>query len=504
MNASSSPKLPSTIPPVSLWEKLKYARVLLFPVEILFFLFTFLMSCLSSLSQQYYFQRYARDALSNISDFNVSNLSFCLKQDDIVNITGSNESILDIQIQSNDLNMYCNVITLTLSGVMSLVFGTLSDRLGRKPMLLLNVVGLSIKTVIQVVIIELSLDLRYYMISSFFYGVCGGLGAVIGVSLAAVADSTTSKRWLTIRMGIIEAMIGAASLAATPAMSYWIDNDGCDFRFPAYFLIIVAGVMLTFAICWPESINNESSSSRTKSKGIGKLLNGARIYLIPNYTGISTWWRIWVVTIILSMACLSAIYEVISYFLHNKPLQWSYSMISIYATVISSAGLMGQFVLLPVLVGVGLPSPVITIIGALCGVISSVLIATVKSTWEMFFAGILQATQHIAFPPMRAVLSSLVTSDNYGSVLSVTASIQMLAAVGFTVLFNEVYRPQVVVNGQAFSPSIMFWITAGAWGMIIPLSMLLFFKKKDEKSYQQLNEQTNLTPDNPNINYGSK
>jgi hypothetical protein len=165
---------------------------------------------------------------------------------------------------------------------------------------------------------------------------------------------------------------------------------------------------------------------------------------------------------------------------------------------------MGQFVLLPVLVGVGLPGPVITIIGALCGVISSVLIATVKSTWEMFFAGILQATQHIAFPPMRAVLSSLVTSDNYGSVLSVTASIQMLAAVGFTVLFNEVYRPQVVVNGQAFSPSIMFWITAGAWGMIIPLSMLLFFKKKDEKSYQQLNEQTNLTPDNPNINYGSK
>jgi PCFT/HCP family folate transporter-like MFS transporter 1/3 len=491
---------PAATPPTSPWQYISRVRALLFPIEILFLLFLFLVMCFQQISQQYFFQRYARDALANISDFdNVSNV--CLKQDDIVNITGSNESFLDIQIKTNNLNMYCEVITLGLSGIMSLFLGTISDRVGRKPILLLDVTGILICIIIQVVIIELELDLRYFLISNVFYGCCGGLGAILGVSFAAVADATKSKRLLAIRMGILESMIGVAKLAAYPTINYWINNNDCEFRYPAYFMIGIGVILAIYALCWPESINkNEQTSSQSVFKGCQKFFNGAKIYLIPSYTGIFTWCKIWIVTAILSLACLSAIgiVEITNYFLHNKPLQWSYDLIGIYGIVNSIAGLIGLSLLLPVLVLIGFPNPLIAIIGAVFGIVANVLTATVKSTWEMFIAGAFQGVRQITFPPMKSTLSGLVQSEDYGSVLSVTASIQMLASVCSTIAFNELYRPQIKIKGTSLDPSIVFWITAGVWGAIIPLSMLLFFKKKKPISIQLADEKTLLASNNSN------
>jgi PCFT/HCP family folate transporter-like MFS transporter 1/3 len=491
---------PAATPPTSPWQYISRVRALLFPIEILFLLFLFLVMCFQQISQQYFFQRYARDALANISDFgNVSNV--CFKQDDIVNITGSNESFLDIQIKANDLNMYFEVTALTISGITSLFLGALSDRVGRKPILLLNIAGMLVAIALLVIIVELNLNLHFLLISSFVYGCCGGLGAIIGVSFAAVADSVKSKKWLTIRMGIIESMMGVAKLTAYPAINYWINNNDCEFRYPAYFMIGIGVILAIYALCWPESINkNEQTSSQSVFKGCQKFFNGAKIYLIPSYTGIFTWCKIWIVTAILSLACLSAIgiVEITNYFLHNKPLQWSYDLIGIYGIVNSIAGLIGLSLLLPVLVLIGFPNPLIAIIGAVFGIVANVLTATVKSTWEMFIAGAFQGVRQITFPPMKSTLSGLVQSEDYGSVLSVTASIQMLASVCSTIAFNELYRPQIKIKGTSLDPSIVFWITAGVWGAIIPLSMLLFFKKKKPISIQLADEKTLLASNNSN------
>lgn len=45
----------------------------------------------------------------------------------------------------------------------------------------------------------------------------------------------------------------------------------------------------------------------------------------------------------------------------------------------------------------------------------------------------------------------------------------MLASIGSSVLFNEVYHPQAVVNGHSVSAAVAFWITAGFWAGAIPL-----------------------------------
>lgn len=86
---------------------------------------------------------------------------------------------------------------------------------------------------------------------------------------------------------------------------------------------------------------------------------------------------------------------------------------------------------------------------------------------------------------MRAILAGLIDPKDYGelfrsshylssfycigSVLTITASIQLLASIGSTVLFNEVYHPQAEVNGHHINAGIVFWITAGFWAVAIPL-----------------------------------
>ena len=56
-----------------------------------------------------------------------------------------------------------------------------------------------------------------------------------------------------------------------------------------------------------------------------------------------------------------------------------------------------------------------------------------------------------------------------GTIFSITASLQMIAAIGSTVLFNEVYHPQAVINGYTVNSGVVFYITAGIWALAIPL-----------------------------------
>ena len=58
-----------------------------------------------------------------------------------------------------------------------------------------------------------------------------------------------------------------------------------------------------------------------------------------------------------------------------------------------------------------------------------------------------------------------------GAILTITASIQMFASVGSTILFNKVYHPEAEVNGHHYNAGIVFWITAGLWAAVVPLVM---------------------------------
>ena len=379
-------KQPSSLSKVSTtWyrQQLKFIKV--FPMEIFFIIFMFIIITFTQLYQQYFFQRITRDALSKLSNYTTPSHSVCLKQDYIVNYTG-NASFQNLQANINSLSMYGDIICSCTSSLMALILGPLSDRIGRKPVICYNITGVLLAGVMQVLIIELNLDVHYYLLAIFIYSLGGGYTTMGGIAFAAVSD-ITPKKWLTVRMGAIEAGIGIGKALSFIVTYVWLQYNGCQFGPPSWLMLGAVIVLLVFFSYLPESLpNNQENSPYGQKNTIKQIANGAKIYFWPKYVGFSCWWKVWVATIIICSECLCDLgtSSITPYFLHNKPLQWSYDYIGIYGVVISSTSVGSLLIILPKMVAIGLSNATIALISAGVAIATNIAIANIKSTWEMY------------------------------------------------------------------------------------------------------------------------
>ena len=362
----------------------KHLKLFIFPVEIVSFLFLFGMYFEMQLYQQYYFQRIFRTIIKD----NVTNMSIddiCLNQSLIENITSS-ESFVKGQKMVNDFSMITVIIFLLPSIVVSLFAGPLSDRYGRKPLFASVFIGQLIAAVCIVLIVYLELNMLYFFIGAFAMGISGGFGVMMGATFSYISD-VTPKKWLTIRMGIVEASIFVSTATSSAAAYKWIQLTNCTFK-PQVWVVVAAVVLgLIYTIIIPESLSKESrvkNMSKSK-KGLKSLAIGVKIFFWKSYLGINVW-KLWIVLIVMVLIMINqnGITEIIAYILHNKPLEWDYELIGTYIALSSVSHLVALIFLLPILVLIKLPDSVITLIGVCVSCGMYVFAALFTKSWEMF------------------------------------------------------------------------------------------------------------------------
>ena len=333
--------------------------------------------------QQYIFQTLAREALSNTPNYTAPNESVCLDQDLIVSATGSNDSIIQIQQKTNSLAMYLEIVRLGLSAVMALIFGSLSDIVGRKPVQAICLFGLALCCGVQVAVIELQLNMYILIAAAGINGCFGGLASILGVSFAAVSD-VTSKKWRTLRMGTTESAIGFGKMSSYLMVYYWINYNGCDFKYPAYSLLGIASLAFIYLMCLPESL---PPKEKRKDGGFKRIASGAYVFVNPRFPN---WVKVWVCVALISIQgfCAVGMGQIINYYLHNKPLEWTYDFIGIYGLVTSVSHIVTLIVVLPLLMALPIPEPIlnpfIIVFAALVAIGTNAMMATVKTDWEMF------------------------------------------------------------------------------------------------------------------------
>ena len=81
---------------------------------------------------------------------------------------------------------------------------------------------------------------------------------------------------------------------------------------------------------------------------------------------------------------LVGLLQIQSYLLLHLPLEWSYSLVGIYGMVNSAVHGMTLVLLLPVLTVSHVADPLIGLVGVLFAAATSIAIANVQNTWEMF------------------------------------------------------------------------------------------------------------------------
>ena len=361
----------------------------IFPVEILFLLFMFGYFFFTQLYQQYYFQHLAKELLSNLPNYTAPTTTICFNQDYIVNHTNTS-AFQNLQDKVNNLNMYSAIIYLSLSAIVALILGPLSDLIGRKPVMFYALLGLVFAALVQLLIVHLKASVYFYLIPISVFGAAGGHAALIGLVFAAVTDVTSSKKWLTIRMAAIEAAITLARAVSSVAVNNWINNNGCLFPPPAWlmFSVVIIPFVYLFLMTEPLTENLQRSSRRYYSgrQKLQEIFNGFKSFLNPFYIGFSNWWRLLIVACIIAMEALTIIgnYEIINYFLHNKPLEWSYGRIGVYGAISSISMGFSLVCILPLLIAIKFSNALICFTASLFGVVTYIMMATVKTSWEMY------------------------------------------------------------------------------------------------------------------------
>ena len=353
--------------------------------EIVVFCFVFVFYYYQNYTQQYLFQWYTIKALENSTSQSFSSLSYvCYNQTLMNKLSGSNSTIDEVEEKAAHTNLLITLGKYLPSLLINLVIAPLSDKYGRKPAMIMVMLGEFLAVALSMVATYLVLDIYWFILCGFLLGFSGGVSTLLSVSFAYISD-ITPKKWRTIHLGFLQAVIYIATAASAGVFNVWLQNTNCDFRPPSWLMVAVALAGLLYAIFMPESLpRNKRIQLNQSKKGFTVILQGLKLFFWPR-RGYG-WWRLWflVLCIVIVVFGESGENAITTLFLLHKPLEWNRTLIGVYGIVRAVSHAVILFVFLPLFSYLRFPEAVIVAIGVVITVGTNIFLGFVRHTWEMF------------------------------------------------------------------------------------------------------------------------
>ena len=375
-----------TVPlnPWSLFLAIRDARIL--TVEPVVFLYFFGLDFVFPLYQQYYLKRASEDVLRNTSHFAALGLNHsCIDKAHVNNWTGDNTTY-DTVVESNATLIYVlrSLVSATLVIFTVLVTGPLSDRYGRRLVILLVAVGGVLQGLGSVVIVRFDLDLRYFVIIGFIEGCFGNFATMLMASFAYISDISSGK-WRTVRLGVAESMLFFGALIALKTGQLWFQELGCDFMPPLYLYIACNLAIIAYTLLFlPESLTSEDRRRKNAGKpsGVRALMRGLSIFFcrVPEYPV----WKLWLALVGFFLVVAFALAgQSINVFFFGD-LNWSPRKTGNYQAVSTGSHMLALMVVLPLLVTLKLHDTLIGLIGIAANVSMNLLLGLSSATYQIF------------------------------------------------------------------------------------------------------------------------
>ena len=173
---------------------------------------------------QYVLNRYGREKLREFGE--EGPWDFCITATDLYLRTNfSSDTVKEVEDSASRLSLIIGLANNLPAFIPVLFYGPISDRIGRKPMLLLIATTACIAGALSIAVITLDLDLFYLPIVSFVIEIGGSVPGLITINYAYVVD-ISSKKLLTLRIGILEAMIFIGNAVGIAISGQWLNSTG--------------------------------------------------------------------------------------------------------------------------------------------------------------------------------------------------------------------------------------------------------------------------------------
>ena len=360
-------------------------------VEPVVFLFTLGTYLYFPLYQQYYYLRYGVDQLEE-TNFTLPNSSFCLNSTEIDEY-GGNGTHKIVEKLSDNLLTYGALCNRLLSLIATLIMGPLSDKYGRRLVIIIVATGMLLQGIISLFIVHYHLSLYFFLVTQAIAGITGDFAAMLMACFTYVVD-VSSVRYRTLRIAIAEAMLYFAGAIGEGLISgLWLQELNCYFIPPIWLFIACALGIIGYTIVFlPESLSSSEYQKqvRKKQSKFQTLVTGVKI-LFCHYKGLAVW-KLWCglfIILILVFNVMGAIQLNIYYIKAKSSLDWGPETTGLYLALQQLSNMIALLVILPIFIACKLPDALIAIFGLVVHCIINVLVGLASITYQLFISKLL-------------------------------------------------------------------------------------------------------------------
>jgi MFS transporter, DHA1 family, tetracycline resistance protein len=332
------------------------------------------------------------------------------------------------------------------------LMGNLSDRYGRRPLLLLSVAGLGFDYLLH----ALAPTLGILFVGRVLAGVCGASWVIANAYITDVTEPDERGKYF----GMLGAAFGLGFILG-PAIGGLLGEYGP--RVPFY---VAAGLsLLNFAFGYfvlPESLPPEKRRAfdwrRANPLGVFKVF--------ATYKGVLP-----LVAVLALFFFATSVYQAIWTFWGIAKFDWSPSMVglSLAAFGIITAVFQGA------LSGLGAKvfgEARLALIGMVLGAVALFGYGVITAPWMVFALMIVHGPEGFVHPMLTAILTRLAPEDAQGELQGGLSGIMALSMLFGTVFFGQVFGYFMSGTAPITSPDVAYWLASG----IIALAVVVFIR----------------------------
>jgi MFS transporter, DHA1 family, tetracycline resistance protein len=325
------------------------------------------------------------------------------------------------------------------------VLGNLSDRFGRRPILLLSLGGLAVDYLLLAVANTLPLVFVGRILS-------GAFGGSYSTAMAALADITPPDERAK-SFGFVSAAFGVGFVLG-PAIGGLLSDFGE--RAPFYVAAAMAGLNLLYGlIVFPETLKSENrrsfSLARANPLGALRVMRAA-----PGMAG--------VVVVLILWQIASLVYPMTWSFYGIARFGWSTRMIGLSLAAVGITIAISQiFITGPAVKRFGERDA--ATIGLVVAIAGFVTYALITETWMAFAAMAFIALQGLVQPSLMAMLSRRATPETQGEVQGISAMALGLGSIAGPLVLTSPMAYFTGPNAPFYFPGAPY-VIAAAFGTV--------------------------------------
>lgn len=387
------------------------------------------------------------------------------------------------------INMVRSTIESLLSVLLCLFIGPWSDKFGRKPFLILNLIGTTLSFVLMSIFSFFPNISPWYSIVCSVPGlVTGGAAAYLTIILSYITDITNSET-RGVRMAVFEAVLAGGILVGNISSSYLFYATNYVWVFTVAAGLCALGLLYTVFLI-PESVQNPETQGKLRGFfDISNLVDMVRTTFKCREYFIRAIILLNLLILTVHMFIMNGDGAIMFLYLREK-FDWTLTKFTLFnsaTSVVWIIGTMGGTYILHKLFNVG--EAVLILVGLISTTIASLLQGFGTTDWYLYTAGGIRCLGGVISPMSRSLISKLIPDDEIGKIFSMIMASEFLIGLGSSPLYTAVYNATIDTD-----PAVFNYLSAGLFGFNAILTItIIILQQINPVRYSELNNEDEET-----------